>query len=196
MAIREPGIEDIEHAIVELLREQEIGALATVTPTGAPSVATMHFASDGLTVYLHTFRNTRTYAAIQRDPRVSYTIAHVPPDSFEGRRQLRAIQVSGTATTLTEQAHIDRAIEVSREQFPWLRDSAMFDNLQRGDGHRQVFFRIDPIDALWTDNRVRVLWRKMVTFTSDGRHIDSLTPYAGEERSGERTATEVSTRGG
>lgn len=175
MAIREPGIEDIEHAIIELLREQEIGALATLSPTGAPSVASMHVASDGLTVYLHTFTNTRTYAAIQRDPRVSYTIAHVPPDNFQGRRQLRAIQVNGTATTLTEQAHIDRAVEVSREQFPWLKD--MFDNVKRGAGHGQAFFRIDPIDALWTDNRVRMLWRKIVTFTPDGKHIASLAPY-------------------
>lgn len=175
MTISEPSTEDIEHAIVELLREQEIGALATVSPTGAPSVASMHFASDGLAVYLHTFKDTRTYAAIQRDPRVSYTLAHVPADGFQGRRQLRAIQVSGTASTLTEQAHIDRAIEVSREQFPWLK--AMFDNLQHGGGYRQVFFRIDPIDALWTDNRVRVLWRKIVTFTPDGKHIASLAPY-------------------
>ena len=175
MAVREPGIEDIEHAIIELLREQEIGALATVAPTGAPSVASMHFAADGLTVYLHTFKNTRTYAAVQRDPRVSYTIAHVPADNFQGRRQLRAIQVNGTATTLTEQAHIDRAIEVSREQFPWLTD--MFDNLQHGGGYRQAFVRIDPVDALWTDNRVRVLWRKFVTFTPDGRHVAALAPY-------------------
>ncbi|MGH4025243.1 MAG: pyridoxamine 5'-phosphate oxidase family protein [Pseudonocardiaceae bacterium] len=177
MAIHEPGIEDIEHAIIELLREQEVGALATLAPTGAPSVASMHFASDGLTVYLHTFKDTRTYAAIQRDPRVSYTIAYVPPDSFQGRRQLRAIQVNGTATSLTEQAQIDRAIEVSREQFAWLKDSAMFDNFQRGGAYRQVFFRIDPIDALWTDNRVRMLWRRLVTFTSDGKHIAALAPY-------------------
>jgi nitroimidazol reductase NimA-like FMN-containing flavoprotein (pyridoxamine 5'-phosphate oxidase superfamily) len=175
--VPEPGIAEIEQAVTDLLREEEIGALATVGPTGAPATAMMHFASDGLAVYLHTFTYTRKFAAIQRDPRVSYTVAHVPPDGFAGRTRLRAIQVDGIATILTEQSEIERAIEVSREQFTWLKDTALFDTFANGAAYHQAFFRIDPIEALWNDNRVRLLWRTILRFTPDRRHIATLAPY-------------------
>ena len=177
MAINEPGVEEVERAITELLREEEIGSLAVVGPTGAPAVSMMHFASDGLVVYLHTFTYSRKHAAIARDPRVSYTIAAIPPDGFYGRGQLRAIQVEGIATPVTEPAEIERAIQVSREQFAWLKDISMLDTFAKGTAHHQAFFRIDPVEALWTDNRVRLLWRKIVTFTTDGRHVAALAPY-------------------
>ena len=61
-----------------------------VGPDGAPAVSMMHFASDSLVVYVHTFTYSRNHAAVQRDPRVSYTIAAIPPDGFYGRGQLRA----------------------------------------------------------------------------------------------------------
>ncbi len=78
MATTDPGVDDIEQAIAELLREEEIGSLAVVGPGGAPAVSMMHFASDGLVVYVHTFTYSRKHVAIQRDPRVSYTIAAIP----------------------------------------------------------------------------------------------------------------------
>lgn len=177
MATTDPTPNEVEQAIAELLREQELGALATLSPTGAPSVSMMHFASDGLTVYLHTFTYNRKFAAIQRDPRVAYTVTHVPPGGFHERWQLRAIQVDGIATVLTDQAEIDRAIQVSREQFDWLQDTAMYDTFKNGVAHHQAFFRIDPVEALWNDNRVRLLWRRIVTFTADGKHIAALKPY-------------------
>jgi nitroimidazol reductase NimA-like FMN-containing flavoprotein (pyridoxamine 5'-phosphate oxidase superfamily) len=178
MTLSEPGAADVERAIADLLRAEQVGALATLSATGAPSVALMHFASDGLAVYLHTFTDTRKYAAIRRDNRVSYTLAYQPSDGFDERRQLRAVQVDGTATILTDPAEIDRAVLRSREQFDWLKDSRMYDNVQRAvAAQRQVFFRVDPVEALWTDNRVRLLWRRLVTFTPDGRHVAELVPY-------------------
>lgn len=177
MATTDPTIDDVERTIAELLREQELGALATLGPTGAPSVSTMHFASDGLAVYLHTFTHNRKFAAIRRDPRVSYTVSSVPPGGFHERRQLRAVQVDGIATVLTDPAEIDHAVRVSREQFDWLQDTAVYDTFTKGTAHHQAFFRIDPVEALWNDNRVRLLWRRIVTFTADGKHIAALEPY-------------------
>jgi nitroimidazol reductase NimA-like FMN-containing flavoprotein (pyridoxamine 5'-phosphate oxidase superfamily) len=177
VAIAEPGIEQVEQDIVELLCAEEIGSLAVVGPTGAPAVSMMHFASDGLVVYLHTFTYSRKHEAIARDPRVGYTIAAIPPEGFHGRGQLRAIQVDGIATPVTEPAEIERAVEVSREQFEWMNDMSLLDTFAKGTAHHQMFFRIDPVEALWNDNRVRLLWRKIVTFTRDGRHIAALSPY-------------------
>jgi nitroimidazol reductase NimA-like FMN-containing flavoprotein (pyridoxamine 5'-phosphate oxidase superfamily) len=177
MPITEPGLEQVEDDIAELLRTEELGSLAVLGPTGGPAVSMMHFASDGLVVYLHTFTYSRKHDAIARDPRVSYTIAAIPPDGFYGRGQLRAIQVEGIATFVTDPAEIQRAVEVSREQFEWMKDLSLYDTFDKGTAHHQTFIRIVPVEALWNDNRVRLLWRKIVTFTPDGKHVAALSPY-------------------
>jgi nitroimidazol reductase NimA-like FMN-containing flavoprotein (pyridoxamine 5'-phosphate oxidase superfamily) len=177
MPTTEPGLEQVEDDIAELLRSEEIGSLAVVGPDGGPAVSMMHFASDGLVVYLHTFTYCRKHEAIARDPRVSYTIAAIPPDGFYGRGQLRAVQVEGIASFVTDPAEIQRAVEVSREQFEWMKDMSLLDTFDKGTAHHQTFIRIDPVEALWNDNRVRLLWRKIVTFTPDGKHVAALAPY-------------------
>ncbi len=177
MPTTEPGLEQIEEDITELLRSEEIGSLAVVSPSGGPAVSMMHFASDGLVVYLHTFTYSRKHEAIARDPRVSYTIAAIPPDGFYGRGQLRAIQVEGIASFVTDPTEIQRAVEVSREQFEWMKDMSLLDTFDKGTAHHQMFIRINPVEALWNDNRVRLLWRKIVTFTPDGQHVATLSPY-------------------
>ncbi|OBB14632.1 hypothetical protein A5761_01665 [Mycolicibacterium setense] len=177
MARTEPNPAQVEKDIGDLLWEQEVGALGVLGPDGAPAVSMMHFAADGLVVYLHTFTYARKYAAIQRDSRVSYTLASVPPEGFDGRDQLRAIQVEGIASFVTDPGEIERAIQVSREQFAWLKDTTMFDTFAKGTAHHQAFFRIDPVEALWNDNRVRRQWRKIVSFTPDHRHVARLAPY-------------------
>lgn len=177
MPTTEPDLEQVEHDIADLLRTEEIGSLAVVGPTGGPAVSMMHFASDGLIVYLHTFTYCRKHEAIARDPKVSYTIAAIPPDGFYGRGQLRAIQVDGIASFVTDPAEIQRAVEVSREQFEWMKDMSLLDTFDKGTAHHQTFIRIDPVEALWNDNRVRLMWRKIVAFTPDGRHVAALSPY-------------------
>jgi nitroimidazol reductase NimA-like FMN-containing flavoprotein (pyridoxamine 5'-phosphate oxidase superfamily) len=138
----------------------------------------MHVAADGLVVYVHTFTDTRKYVAIQQNPRVGYSVWHEPAGGIAAGRELRAVQVDGTATIVDDPAEIEHAVRLSREQFAWLRDSRMFDNVQRAiAAGRQVFVRVDPVEALWTDNRVRMLWRRIVNFTPDGRHVASLADY-------------------
>ncbi|MGW5876681.1 pyridoxamine 5'-phosphate oxidase family protein [Nocardiopsis terrae] len=179
MATHEPTIEQLETEVAELLRVEEVGALAVTLDDGSPHVATMHFAGEGLSVYCHTFTYTRKYEAMMRDPRVSYTLAYQPPGGFYDRMKLRAIQASGVATFLDDQADIERAIQACGEQFDWLKDSAMFDNFRReGIELRQVFFRVDPVWAMWNDNRVRMMWRQNLTFTEDHKHIAEVTPYS------------------
>ncbi|MGN9821551.1 pyridoxamine 5'-phosphate oxidase family protein [Streptomyces sp. SD11] len=178
MATTQPSTADAEKAIAELLREEEIGAVAVLDEEGFPSVATMHFAGDGLTAYLHTFTYTRKYPAILRDSRVSYTIAHLPQDGFAGRLQARHVQVTGRASFLEDPEEIERVLQLSHEQFDWLKDSQMYDNFRRaGVQLRQVFFRVDPIHGVWQDNRVRMMYRTKVQFSDDGKHVTRLIPY-------------------
>ncbi|MFJ7772702.1 pyridoxamine 5'-phosphate oxidase family protein [Streptomyces sp. NPDC097107] len=178
MAVTQPTADDATLAIAELLREEEIGAVAVLDEDGFPSVAMMHFAGDGLRAYLHTFTYTRKYASILRDGRVSYTVAHMPSDGFDGRTQARHVQVTGRATFLEEPDEIEHVLQLSHDQFDWLKDSDMYENFRRaGVRLRQVFFRVDPIHGVWQDNRVRMMFRTKVRFSDDGKRVTELTPY-------------------
>ncbi|WP_040691065.1 pyridoxamine 5'-phosphate oxidase family protein [Nocardia vinacea] len=178
MASNEPTTAEVEDEIRELLRVEEIGSLAVVGLDGAPLVSTMHFAADGLSVYFHTFTYTRKYAALLQDNRVGYTLEHVPADGFAARTELRALQMSGLATRVTDPTEMDHAIEVSHEQFDFLKEADIFKSFKRtGGAGSQVFFRIDPVEALWNDNRVRIQWRKLVKFDADAKHVAALEPY-------------------
>jgi nitroimidazol reductase NimA-like FMN-containing flavoprotein (pyridoxamine 5'-phosphate oxidase superfamily) len=178
MPANEPDLAAVRSSVIELLAEQEMAALATLPASGYPSVSTMHIASDGLAVYVHTFTNNRKYDEMLRDPRVGYVASHVPSGGFAERRLIRSIQVKGSATLVTEPTELQRAVEVSRQQFAWLRESHLYDNLTVPAAHaRQVFFRIDPVEALWTDHRLRQLWRTILTFTPDGRELAGMRPY-------------------
>lgn len=174
----EPDLVEVERAVRELLLEEEVGTLATVDADGYPSAATMHFAADGLAVYLHTFTYTRKYAHIKSDPKVSYALAHLPPEGFAGALKVRALQVTGRASIVTDPEEIDRAVWLSHQQFDWLKETTMYDNFKRANrADRQVFVRVDPISGMWTDNRVRMLWRRLLSFTPDGRNIAEIAPY-------------------
>ena len=173
----EPGLADIQEAITDLLREEEVATLATVDADGHPSASTMHIAGDGLSVYIHTFTYNRKYAEMLADPRVSYAVSYQPPGGFDDRFASRSLQVKGRATLLTTAPEIQRAVAVSREQFPWLAQTAMYDHVKLPDQGQQVFFRIDPVSALWADHRVRLLWRVILDFDTLGGQITAKRPY-------------------
>jgi general stress protein 26 len=173
----EPDLGQIQDAISELLREEEIATLATVDADGHPSASTMHIAGDGLSVYMHTFTYNRKYAEMLADPRVSYAVSYLPPGGFDDRFASRSLQVKGRATLLTTTEEIERAVTVSREQFPWLAQTSMYDNVKLPDQGQQVFFRIDPVNAVWADHRVRLLWRVFLEFDAAGGQIAAKRPY-------------------
>jgi general stress protein 26 len=177
MAAAEPGLAEIQDAIAGLLREEEVGALATVDADGHPSVSHMHVAGDGLRVYMHTFTYNRKHAEILANPHVSYAVSYTPPGGFEDRFATRSLQVKGRASLLTTAEEIQRAVAVSREQFPWLAQTAMYDNVKLPDQGQQVFFRVDPVSALWADHRVRLLWRVLLEFDASGTEVTGKRPY-------------------
>lgn len=178
MPVTEPDLESVARSVCELLAEEEVAALATQAPNGFPSASAMHIASDRFVVYVHTFTDNRKYGEMLRDPRVAYVASHVPDGGFAERRLVRSVQVKGRATLVTEPEELARAVAVSREQFAWLRDSRLYDDVRLPDERsRQVFFRIDPVEAVWTDHRIRQLWRRLLTFTPDGQRVERMRPY-------------------
>jgi nitroimidazol reductase NimA-like FMN-containing flavoprotein (pyridoxamine 5'-phosphate oxidase superfamily) len=177
MTAAEPSVDQVALDIQELLREQEIGALAVLDEGGHPLTCWMHFAADRFRVYLHLFEHSRTHEALGRDARVSYTLAAIPPEGYSGRGDLRSIQVRARAAPAEWPEEVQRAVDVSREQFPWMQETRMLDAFARTPTPAgRSFYRLDPLDALWTDNRVRMLWRRLITFDDDGTSISDVRP--------------------
>ena len=177
MAAREPLRAEIEDAITELLRDEEIVALATLAPDGGPSASVMHIAADGLRVYMHTFARTRKYGEMLADPKVSYVASHLPAGGYDERQVTRSLQVKGHATLVTDLAEIEHAIQLSLAQFPWAAETNLFNGVKGPEDSQQVFFRIDPGTAVWADNRVRMMWRVIVDFDVDGSCITAVRSY-------------------
>ena len=174
----EEEITQIGTALAELLAEQEVGALATLDPRGHPSVSAMHFASDGLVVYVHTFRQFRKYHDMLRDGRVSYTVWHEPADGFAGRREVRGAQVSGIASLVEDPDEVQTALRVSYEQFPWLQDHDVYAGFRRArDSGAQAFFRIAPLEVLWHDGRVAMSYRRLVAVDPNEARITAVGTY-------------------
>ncbi|MGW6701013.1 pyridoxamine 5'-phosphate oxidase family protein [Nocardia sp. NPDC055049] len=180
----EPGPAEVQEAITELLRTEELAALATIDEQGAPSTSAMHIAADGLIAYMHTFQFNRKHAQMQQNPNVSYVVSHLPPDGFAGRHAIHSVQIQGRATLVTDPAEIQRAVTLSFEQFPWLADISLYDNVKLPDEGQQVFYRIEPTRGLWADHRVRQLWRVFLEFSYDGRTVTGCRPYHSARRTG------------
>jgi len=177
MPTPEPTVAEIQHEIAELLRTEEIATLATIDSDGRPSASEMHLAGDGLIAYMHTFSYTRKFGQMQQNPNVSYTISYMPPDGYYGRRTSRSLQIQGRATLVTDPEEIQRIAMLSLEQFPWASDTSLYENIKVPDQGKQVFFRIEPVQGLWADNRVRLFYRMLVDFSEDGKTITNATDY-------------------
>ncbi|WP_063043445.1 pyridoxamine 5'-phosphate oxidase family protein [Nocardia pseudovaccinii] len=173
----EPTVAEIQDAIVELLRTEEIGTLATIDSEGRPASSEMHFAGDGLIAYMHTFTYTRKHGQMQENPNVSYSLSYMPPEGYFGRRNTRYLQIQGRAFLVTDPEEIQRVAKISLEQFAWASDTSLYDNVKLPDQGKQIFYRIEPVQGLWADNRVRLFFRKLVEFSEDGKTITNVTDY-------------------
>lgn len=173
----EPTVAEIQQEIVELLRTEEIATLATIDSEGRPAASEMHLAGDGVIAYMHTFSYTRKFGHIQQNPNVSYTISYMPPDGYYGRRTSRSLQIQGRAALVTDPEEIQRIAQLSLEQFPWASDTSLYENVKVPDQGKQVFFRIEPVAGLWSDNRTRMFYRMLLEFSEDGKAVTDITDY-------------------
>jgi nitroimidazol reductase NimA-like FMN-containing flavoprotein (pyridoxamine 5'-phosphate oxidase superfamily) len=182
MPRKEPTLAEIEQTIRQTLVEEELATLATIADDGWPSTSAMHIAADGLSVYMQCFtRKVRKFKQMQEDPRVSYTVSVIPSGGYYERFKTRSLQVKGRARLVTGAEEIAHAAELSKQQFDWAKDSAQFDNLKTPDQNaQQAFFRIDPVEALWGDNGVGLMWRVLLDFASDGSCIEAMRPAVQE----------------
>lgn len=178
MAAKEPTLDEIEKSVCELLHDEPVATLATLAADGFPSASHMHFAADGLTVYMHTFVYTRKYADILRDPRVGYAVSYDPPGGYDERTATRSIQVKGRASVVEDPAEIAHAVEVSMRKAHHEAQETLLGNVKPPEAAgQQVLLRIDPVEAMWADFRMRLMWRRILDFSADGRHLTRMRPY-------------------
>ncbi len=181
MTFEAPDINEIESRIVGLYEESELATFATVSPDNKPHASCMHFVSDGTKIYTHTFQFTRKYEYLLQNPAISMELRK-KISGFENRMELQAIQMNGIASFVEDQAEVDRVLELSYAKHEWLQEFDLFAPFkQKNKELRQLFIRIDPVEALYADNTVRFGWRTMVDFDEQG-HVVSMAPYRGDIR--------------
>jgi len=177
MPRNEPALPEIEQAVRTLPHEQELAQLATLASDGFPSASVMHIAADGLVAYMGVFVRSRKYQQMQADPRVSYAVSHLPPGGYDDRFAVRTLQFRAHASLVTDAAEIAHAVDLCLEQFPWAT-AATFNSARPPEaGARQAFFRLDPIEAVWADHSVGLLWRVILQYAPDGSHLSGSRPY-------------------
>lgn len=156
---------EVEQRMVSLLGEIELCYLSTLSADSTPMCAPMYFANDGLVLYLHFLGQTRKSANIARNPTVGYAVHRTLPGGFDERMQMRSIQMTGRASILRDMADIHPAIELMHKKMPWLQKMSLLSNFEhRMERGMQMIVRIDPIEALWADASVNLLYRTMVKF--------------------------------
>ena len=132
----------IKQKIIDYLASHIKMTLATVTPEGKPLAHTVVYANDGATVYFRTANVFRKYTNIMNNPAVAYAVDDWCGDDWY---QLRAVQMEGIATVLTEQADIDKFNEVYFPKFHYV------DNIIPRDYLGFVLVKVEPVEGRFLD---------------------------------------------
>ncbi|HEY7678466.1 MAG TPA: pyridoxamine 5'-phosphate oxidase family protein [Candidatus Methylomirabilis sp.] len=143
------GQEALRVEVLAYLRERYSLTLATDGP-GGPWAAGLYFASDGLTLYFLSDPASRHCQDIAANPRVAAAIH----EDYRDWREIRGIQLEGTADPVTAPADRVRAWELYLAKFPFVRQFRVGDALEiMGRAIRSQFYRIVPSRVLYLDNR-------------------------------------------
>jgi uncharacterized protein YhbP (UPF0306 family) len=140
----------LREEIVAFLESQHVASLATVVD-GAAHAANVMYALEGLSLLWTSDPASRHSAAIERDPRVTATVA---PD-YTDFRLIRGAQIAGRARRLADAAEAAHARDLLRRRFPFLRE---LDNappgLRTAIG-KAAYYRLDPESVTLIDNTRR-----------------------------------------
>ncbi|NEP77034.1 MAG: pyridoxamine 5'-phosphate oxidase family protein [Okeania sp. SIO3B3] len=109
--------------IRQLIQEQNTCVLATASEN-VPYTSFMAYApaQDAQTVYLATFRSTKKYANISRNPSVSLLIDNRSDNLTPNREQTLALTITGTAASMPENAARENARNELLRRHPHLEE--------------------------------------------------------------------------
>jgi uncharacterized protein len=142
------GQEALRAAVLRYLAGRHSLTLATTGPEG-PWAAGVYFASDGLTLYFLSDPATRHCQDIAANPRVAAAIH----EDYKDWREIRGVQLEGTAAPVEGAGGLARAWEVYLAKFPFVRQFQVGDALEiMGRAVRARLYRVVPSRLHFLDN--------------------------------------------
>lgn len=128
---------DLRKLIVDYMTEQKLMQLATISETGPWTCSVWQAFDDDLNIYFFSATNRQHSQEIEKDGRVAGALAkpHTVSDAP------RAVQFSGTAERLTNEADIEKARSVYEGR---IFDKATIDALIANEERPHVFYKITP----------------------------------------------------
>lgn len=136
--------------ISEYLKAHPYLNLATVDPDGVPAAHTLGYASDGLTVYFMTDRNSRKAKNISTNPAVAYTV----DEDYTQLEKIQGVQMQGSAEPVSDSSEIKKILEILSEKFPQIKELP--------ESPDYVFFKVSPKEVYFIDNTVSFGYRDHV----------------------------------
>lgn len=190
MEITIPNNEEVENRIAALIAETELAAFATVSVDGLPHNSCLHLAGIGTTMYFSSWQYARKYTHIQNNSNVSIELHTDLPGGFDDRDKMKSLQITGKASYVTDLEEMEAVIQANYAQHSFLKEFDVLSSFKRVltgaiplEKIRQRIIRVDPVEALYTDNSVFFMWRNMISFDQDG-HVSEMKPYPGDLPSG------------
>lgn len=142
--------EEIKDKIYEYLSDHYYLNLATISPEGRPMAHTMAYVSKDAVVYMVTNKNTRKVQNIMHNPYVAYTVDEDDPDWFE----MKALQIEGKASIVTDEKELGEAGEVLVAKFPITADMP--------PDPESIMIKIEPEVVYYLDYSVKFGYREQV----------------------------------
>ena len=129
------------------LQDHHVMSLATVVD-GAAHASSLMYAAAEFTLYWTSEPRTRHSQAIEREARVSATIA---PD-YGDFRAIRGVQLEGRARRLGEPGEVDVARKLMSRRYRFLQEMELLPDTLRRAISGAAYYRLDPERITWIDN--------------------------------------------
>jgi general stress protein 26 len=142
--------EELKDKIYEYLSSHYYLNLATVSPQGRPMAHTVAYVSKDAVIYFTTNKNTRKVQNIMHNPYVAYTVDEDDPDWFD----MRALQVEGKASIITDENELREVGEIMVAKFPVAADMPPDPDI--------VMIKIEPEVIYYLDYSVEFGYREQV----------------------------------
>lgn len=120
--------------ILDIIEQERDMTIATVRDDGFPQATTVSYASDGMTLYFGTGRDSQKVVNIQRCPKVSLTINR-PYDAWS---EIKGLSMGGLARLAEDAPTVERAASCLMRKFPEIA------TLSPQDRQDMVFVEVVP----------------------------------------------------
>ncbi len=143
--------QELKRGIEEFLAAHHVATLATATGEGTAHAASLMYAVDGLSLLWMSDPATRHSRHLEREPRVTATIA---PD-YADFRAIRGLQIAGSARRLRDVLEVERAKGLLRSRYAFLGQlsAGPLDNAALREAlDKAGFYRLEPERITLIDN--------------------------------------------